>query len=185
MPNFRIASGLMDFLPIRATTRKSDPMISKVSRSRLARSTRCWRSTRPGRWGCISRSRCGPASLQVPGSCDARCGRLLRNCREGLRAELYSKTAEKEDDIQFLKQRISQLQSPIQVVPLLKLIFAAQLSPVHRQEVTSAFAVTLDRISGTDRITKPPNRPWYQRRSPNGTTRRCSFRRFGRTSCAR
>ncbi len=58
----------------------------------------------------------------------------------------------REDDIHFLKQRISQMQSPAHVVPVLKMMFAVGLTPVQRQELTADFAVTLDPLSGDDRI---------------------------------
>ncbi|HLK62962.1 MAG TPA: hypothetical protein VKU19_05960 [Bryobacteraceae bacterium] len=58
----------------------------------------------------------------------------------------------REDDMHFLKLRISEMQSPAHVVPALKMLFAVQLTPAQRQELMASFAVTLDHLSGSDRL---------------------------------
>ncbi len=65
------------------------------------------------------------------------------------------KQREKGDDMQFLKQRIAALRSPSQVVPTLRMIYEVTISDEQRKDLVTAFAVVLDRLSGTDREYAP------------------------------
>jgi hypothetical protein len=57
----------------------------------------------------------------------------------------------KGDDIQFLRERVAAVDSPLQVVPALKLIDQVALGKQNRSELVALLAVALDRVHGSDR----------------------------------
>ncbi|HEY6252386.1 MAG TPA: hypothetical protein VI685_20720 [Candidatus Angelobacter sp.] len=56
-----------------------------------------------------------------------------------------------EEDMDFLKQQITGLSSPSQVAPALQMVLILNVSPEQRNTLLTAFAGSLDRISGSDR----------------------------------
>jgi len=88
-------------------------------------------------------------------------------CKVGVtpKVDLYYETAakifevsftaaqrEKGDDLHFLKQRVAQMRSPAQAGPILRMTLAAKIADAQRKELSTAFAVSLDRLSGSDRV---------------------------------
>ena len=61
------------------------------------------------------------------------------------------KQREKEEDLRFLEQRIAGMQSPAQVTPVLRMIFAVKAGPDALKRFLGAYAVALDRVNGGDR----------------------------------
>src|SRR6185369_15089135 len=62
-----------------------------------------------------------------------------------------AKQREKEDDLHFLRQRISGMRSISQVVPVLGMLVAVKVTPEQRKDLAAAFAGALERVTGTDR----------------------------------
>lgn len=62
-----------------------------------------------------------------------------------------AKEREKEKDLQFLEMVISRMQSPATVSDTLLMIFTVKPNPDRLKRLLTAFAVTLDRVSGGDR----------------------------------
>lgn len=61
------------------------------------------------------------------------------------------KQRQKEEDLQFLELLIARMQSPTQLPAVMRMIFVPQVNAEHRKRLLTAYAVALDRVSGSDR----------------------------------